>query len=63
MAKQKSTRAVEVRVLVDCYIGGVRARCNDVLELPADVVEQLVADGLVDANPAAVAAAQAQTSA
>ena len=44
---------VPVRVLVDCAHG----RCNQVVELPAEVARAAVADGLVDMDEAAVAAA------
>lgn len=50
-AKEK---AVKVRVLVACAYG----QPDDVAELPAAVAKAAVADGLVDADKAAVAYAQ-----
>lgn len=43
---------VKVRILVDCYLG----KCNDVVEVDGAELEGL--DGIVDANPDAVAYAE-----
>lgn len=56
MATKKSADAagtsVKVRILVDCYLG----KCNDVVEVDGADMESL--DGIVDADPDAVAYAE-----
>lgn len=56
-SKPKSTRTVEARVLLDFWHDGERLRCNSVAVLNADVARDLAAQGLVDLDAAAVAAA------
>lgn len=58
--KQKSARTVEVRVLVDFWLGEVRQHSNTILVLDPDAARNLASQGLVDIDPAAVAAARAE---
>lgn len=54
MARPKRAEAggqVAVRVLLDCHLG----RCNEVVELPAEMAAQAVDAGLADDHPDAVA--------
>ena len=45
----------KVRVLVDQPIEGIPYRCNDVVELPAELAKPLLDQGAIDDNKAAVA--------
>jgi hypothetical protein len=56
MARKKpdASGAVRARVLTDCQLG----KANDVVELPAEAVEQMAAFGLIDTDADAVAYAE-----
>lgn len=58
--QQKSTRTIEVRVLVEFWLAGERLPCNSVATLDTELARDLASQGLVDAAAAAVAAARAQ---
>lgn len=58
MAEKKEPKLKKARVLVDCVIEEQRCRCNAIVEFAADVIAKGEKDGLLDSNPAAVAAAQ-----
>ncbi len=44
----------KVRILVDQQIAGAPYRCNDVVDLPAEIAKPLLDQGSVDDNKAAV---------
>lgn len=54
MARKKPDASVRARVLTDCQIG----RANDVVELPAELAEQMAELGLIDTDADAVAHAE-----
>lgn len=45
----------KVRILVDQQIDGIPYRCNDVVDLPAELAKPLLEQGAIDDNKAAVA--------
>lgn len=49
-------KTVKARLLLDCNLG----KCNTVLEMTVEAAKQAELNGLVDTNPSAVAAAQAE---
>lgn len=54
MARKKPDASVRARVLTDCQIG----KANDVVELPAELAEQMAELGLIDTDADAVAHAE-----
>ncbi len=54
MARKKPDASVRARVLTDCQIG----KANDVVELPAELAEQMAELGLIDTDTGAVAYAE-----
>lgn len=56
MARKKpdASGAVRARVLADCQFG----KADDVVELPAEIADQIIALGLADADADAVAYAE-----
>ena len=45
----------KIRILVDQQIDGIPYRCNDVVDLPAELAKPLLEQGAIDDNKAAVA--------
>lgn len=54
MARKKTDGSVRARVLTDCAVGSA----NEVVELSADIADQLAAIGLIDTDADAVAYAE-----
>ena len=61
MTSDPEAKTVPVRVLVDYNRGGAGLTCGAVVELEAKLAKDLAKDGIVDADPAAVAYAREQS--
>lgn len=53
---KKPGKLKKARALSDCTVGGVPYRANSLIEASAEDVDAACADGVADANPAAVRA-------